>query len=103
MLSDLGGLREARSHYRRALQIIESFYGPDNLDAAVILNKLGDTARAQGEPAEAHTFFARALGIFRDNLGKDHLYTTIIEEHLDTLPRTQLPQETVDDDYVFYF
>jgi len=103
MLSDLGGLTEARSHYRRALKIIEWFYGPDNLDAAVILNKLGDTARAQGESAEARTFFARALGIFRDNLGQDHPYTIITEEHLDALPRTQLPQETVDDDYVFYF
>ena len=103
MLSDLGGLTEALSHYRRALQIIESLYGPDNLDVAVILNNLGNTARAQGELAEAHTFFARALGIFRDNLGQDHPYTTITEEHLDTLPQTQLPQETVDDDYDSYF
>ena len=69
----------------------------------MILNNLGSTAKAQDEPAEARTFLVRALGIFRDNLGQDHPYTTITEEHLDTLPRTQLPQETVDDDYVFYF
>jgi tetratricopeptide (TPR) repeat protein len=102
MLSDLGGLTEARSHYRRALQIIESFYGPDNLDVAVILNNLGSTAKAQDDPAEARTFFAGALGIFRDNLGQDHPHTTITEEHLDTLPQTQLPKETMDDEYGYY-
>jgi tetratricopeptide (TPR) repeat protein len=102
---DLGGLTEARSHYRRALQIIESSYGSDNLDAAVILNNLGDTTRAQGETAEARSFFARALGIFRDKLGPNHPYTLLTKEHLDALPQTQLPQETEDDDYDsgFYF
>jgi hypothetical protein len=84
---------------------MESLSGQDHLDVAMILNSLGNTARAQGEPAEARAFFARALGIFRDNLGGDH-YTTTTEEHLETLPQTQLPQENVDDDdydYGFYF
>ena len=72
---------------------MESLSGPDHLDVAIILNSLGNTAIAQGEPAEARAFFARALEIFRDNLGQDHPYTTITEEHLDTLPQTQLPQE----------
>jgi len=106
MLSDLGGLNDARHHYLRALQIIESSYSPDNLDAAVILNNLGKTARAQGEPAEARRFFERALGIFSSNLGGDHLYCTTIEEHLNSLPQTQPPQESVDEDddnYGFYF
>ena len=104
LLSDLGGLNEARLHYHRALQIIESFYGPDNLDVAVVLNNLGKTAKAQGEPADARAFFARAHAIFRDNLGENHPCTISIEEHLDTLPQAQLPQENADDDdYGFYF
>jgi tetratricopeptide (TPR) repeat protein len=104
-LSDLGGLNDARQHYLRALQIIESSYGPDNLDAAVILNNLGKTARAQNDMAEARKFFAMALGIFSSNLGGDNLYSTTIEEHLNSLPQTQLLQENVDDDYDdgFYF
>jgi hypothetical protein len=70
----------------------------------VILNNLGKTARAQGEPEEARTFFARALGIFSSNLGGDHLYSTTIEEHLNSLPQTQLsPENLEDDDYGFYF
>ena len=82
---------------------MESLSGEDHLDVAMILNSLGNTARAQGEQAEARTFFARAHEIFRDNLGKDHPYTTTTEEHLDALPQTPLPQENVDDDYGFYF
>jgi hypothetical protein len=81
---------------------MESLSGPDHLDVAIILNSLGNTAIAQGEPTEARAFFARALEIFRHNLGQDHPYTTITEEHLDKLPQTQLLQETVDDDYDFY-
>jgi len=78
--------------------------GPDHLDVAIILNSLGNTARAQGESAEARAFFARALGIFRENLGGDHPCTRITQEHLDTLPQTPSPQETLDDDdYGFYF
>jgi len=106
MLSDLGGLNDARQHYLRALQIIESSYGPDNLDAAVILNNLGKTARAQGKTVEARRFFARALGIFRDNLGGDHPYSTTIEEHLNSLPQTQLSPENVTTmitDFIFKF
>jgi hypothetical protein len=55
--------------------------------------------------AEARKFFARALGIFSSNLGGDNLYSTTIEEHLNSLPQTQLLQENVDDDYDdgFYF
>ena len=52
---------------------MESLYGQDNLDVAIILNSLGNTAKAQGEPAEALAFFARALGIFRDNLSENIL------------------------------
>jgi tetratricopeptide (TPR) repeat protein len=103
LLSDLGGYGEAWSQYQRAQQIMESLSGPDHLDVAIILNSLGNTAIAQGEPTEARAFFARALEIFRHNLGQDHPYTTITEEHLDKLPQTQLLQETVDDDYDFYF
>ena len=103
LLSDLGGYGEAKSQYRRALQIMESLSGQDHLDVAIILNSLGNAAIAQGEPAEARAFFARALEIFRHNLGQDHPYTTIIEEHLHALPQTQLLQETADDDYGFYF
>jgi hypothetical protein len=70
----------------------------------VILNNLGKTARAQGEPEEARAFFARALGIFSSNLGGDHPYSTTTQEHLDALPQTQLPPENVeDDDFGFYF
>jgi len=104
MLSDLGGYGEAKSQYRRALQIMESLSGQDHLDVAIILNSLGNTARDQGEPAEARAFFARALGIFRDNLGGENPYTKITQKHLDTLPQTPSPQETLDDDdYGFYF
>ncbi|MDD2756788.1 MAG: tetratricopeptide repeat protein, partial [Methanothrix sp.] len=81
----------------------ESLSGPDHLDVAIILNSLGNTARAQGEPAEARAFFARALEIFRHNLGQDHPYIAITEEHLHTLPQTLLLQETADDEYGYYF
>ena len=47
LLRDLGGLTKVRSHYRRALQIIESSYCLTNLDATLILNNLGNTARSQ--------------------------------------------------------
>jgi tetratricopeptide (TPR) repeat protein len=93
MLRDLGGLTEARSHYQRALQIMESLSGQDHLDVAMILKSLGNTAKAQGEPEDARAFYARALEIFRDNLGQDHPYTTTTEEHLHALPQTQLPKE----------
>lgn len=98
LLSDLGGYSEARSHYRRAQQIMESLSGKNHLDVAIILNSLGNTARAQGESAEARSFFARARGIFRDNLGGEHPYTKIAQEHLDALPQTPSPEEILDDD-----
>jgi len=83
---------------------MESLSGPDHLDVAIILNSLGNIAMAQGESAEARAFFARALEIFRHNLGQDHPYTTVTEEHLHALPQTPSPQETLDDDdYGFYF
>jgi tetratricopeptide (TPR) repeat protein len=105
MLRDLGGLSEARSHYRRALQIIEAQYGSHNLDAAAILNNLGNTAKAQGEPAEAHSYFERALGIFRDTLGLDHPDAAMAQEHLEMLQQELMRQDAADDtgcDY-FYF
>ena len=82
---------------------MESLPGQDHLDAAIILNSLGNTTREQGELAEARAFFARAFEIFRHNLGEGHPYTTITEEHLRALPQTQLIQEAVDDDNDFYF
>jgi hypothetical protein len=77
---------------------MESISGQDHLDVAMILNSLGNTAKAQGEPTEAHAFFARALEIFCNSLGQDHPYATIAEEHLHALPKTQLHQEIEDDD-----
>ncbi len=82
---------------------MQSLSGPDQLDVAIILISLGNTTITQGEPAQARAFFARALEIFRHNLGQDHPYTIVIEEHLHALPQAQLIQETVEDDYDFYF
>jgi hypothetical protein len=37
LLSDLGGYGEARAHYQRAQQIMESLSGPDHLDGTDII------------------------------------------------------------------
>jgi tetratricopeptide (TPR) repeat protein len=102
LLSELGGLSEARSHYRQALSIIESTYGPRHIDAAVILNGLGKTAQAQGELAEAREFFIRALAIYQSSMDANHPAAAQIKKHLEMLPSESLSQEDTDDDYYYF-
>jgi hypothetical protein len=63
-----------------------------------MLKSLGNTAKEQGEDAEARDFFVRSLEILSQKLGNDHHYTVITEEHLNKLPQTQSPQINMDDE-----
>ena len=76
---------------------MEALSGEDHLDVAMILKSLGNTAKAQGEDAEARAFFVRALEILRHKLGNDHPYTVITEEHLNKLPQAQSLQKDMDE------
>ena len=64
-----GKLDEAEALYRRALAIR---LGPKHPDTAVSLNWLGDVLRERGRRAEAKKLYARAAGIAKAALGKNH-------------------------------
>jgi tetratricopeptide (TPR) repeat protein len=100
--SELGSLNEAKSHYRRALRIIESLCGQNHPDAATILNNLGRVAITQGELAWARACFERALAIFRANLKEGHPDIAVAQQHLEMIQEISSGRSTEDDLDQFY-
>lgn len=61
-LLDRGGIREARSLVEDGLAQAEATYGPDSLEVAEVLGKLG-SIRSQRSPEEAIALYERGLSI----------------------------------------
>jgi tetratricopeptide (TPR) repeat protein len=63
VLQDLGRLDEAEKHYRRALQMLEAEFGPDDRDLVSPLNDLGGLMLAHGQLREAARLRERSLDL----------------------------------------
>jgi len=63
ILQDLGRLDEAEQHYRRALRMLESQFGPDDPDLVFALNNLGGLMMVRGRLNEAARLRQRSLDL----------------------------------------
>ncbi len=92
----LGKYEEALAHYQKALQIFESIYGPKNPEVITISNNIvtiynsinllkvaihsenaAEIYRAQGKHEEALDHYQKALHIFEDIYGYNHMCVVI--------------------------
>jgi len=67
-----GEYKRATEVGKQALELAEKALGPDNIDVAVVLNRLSRSYIAQGQFAEAETLVKRSLDIREKALGPDH-------------------------------
>ena len=72
LLLDTNRLKEAESLMQRALQIDETFYGPEHPTVAVRLNNLAELLRITNRVQEAEPLYQRALKIAETSYGPDH-------------------------------
>jgi tetratricopeptide (TPR) repeat protein len=63
VLQDLGRLDEAERHYRRSLRMLESRFGPDDMDLVFALNNLGGLMMVRGRLSAAARLRERSLEI----------------------------------------
>lgn len=64
---------EAEFNYKRALGILEKFFGPKDVEVASCLFKLSDLFFKQNKFAEAESYIWRTLEIQQQGLGSDHI------------------------------
>ena len=84
---------EAEPLYKRAIAILEKFFGPKDLEVSVALGKLAKMYTTQGKLIEAERLFWRALEIKQQVLGQNHLD---VAESLDDLGYLQIKQGNPD-------
>jgi CHAT domain-containing protein/Flp pilus assembly protein TadD len=82
LLSTMGRHEEALDLGRRALEIDETFYGPDHPSVALELNRLGALLWRAGRLADAEPLLHRSLAIRERVFGADH---AIVASSLNTL------------------
>lgn len=84
---------EAESNYKRALLILEKFFGPKDPEVASCLFKLGRLYQTQNRVAESEPLVWRALEIQQKELGADHIEVAITLELLGMLKTKQYNHE----------
>ena len=82
---ELGHLSESERLFRRALDIFEDFYGPDNVYVATGWHNLGTVLSRLGRLDEAEQAFRRCLEIQQRVFGADHPNLMAILHGLGTL------------------
>jgi CHAT domain-containing protein/tetratricopeptide (TPR) repeat protein len=70
----VGDFALAERQYRESVRIFEIVYGPENAEASLPLENLGNVLLKAGRPPEAESVFERVLKIRKDVLG-DHAFT----------------------------
>jgi tetratricopeptide (TPR) repeat protein len=80
---------EAEMNFKRALGILEKFFGPKDVEVAACLFKLCDLYFKQGKFAEAEQYIWRTLEIQQQGLGSDHIEVALTLELLADLKGKQ--------------
>lgn len=80
---------EAENNYKRALSILEKFFGPKDPEVAGCLFKLGKLYNLNNKAIEAEPLIWRALEIQQKELGADHLEVAITLELLGAIKSKQ--------------
>ncbi len=84
---------EAELNYKRALSILEKFFGPKDPEVAACLFKLGRLYNVQNRVAESELLIWRALEIQQKELGPDHIEVAITLELLGAIKTKQFNHE----------
>ncbi|MEE8533666.1 MAG: tetratricopeptide repeat protein [Alphaproteobacteria bacterium] len=71
-LYEAGRYEEAIPFWRKALELGEREFGPDQEITAIFLNNLGLLYKSQGRYAKAEPLYQRALAIWKKALGPEH-------------------------------
>ena len=86
---DRGQHKQAEFLYRKAMSIGESTLGPDDPNAANLLNNLAFTLRSQARYAEAEALYRKALGIHQRVSGSQHPAVAAVLNNLGEIARHQ--------------
>ncbi len=82
-----GQYNTARSHFTRALTLMEKAHGADSLKRAAVLSRLAVSYARQGEYDEAKELTEQALRIHQKVLGRDHPEVAKLLNNLGILSR----------------
>jgi tetratricopeptide (TPR) repeat protein len=89
-----GRYQEALPFAKKAFELSEEEFGPDNPTIATLLNNLASLYRAQGKYAEAEPLYQRSLTILKAALGPEHPHVaTGLENYAALLRQTARTDE----------
>lgn len=73
---------EAIAGIEKAIALVDGHFGPETLEAAVMLNKMGEFCEAKPDFKKAESAYQRALEIREKKLGPNHVETADIANNL---------------------